>query len=49
MHTKNKTEKIERNKIKYIEERITALEKAIERLNKNVSSWKLGEKWITHE
>ena len=43
LHTKNKAEQYERQKIKFLEDRITTLEKSIERLNKIVSIWKLGQ------
>ena len=43
LHTKNKAEQHERQKIKFLEDRITTLEKSIERLNKIVSIWKLGQ------
>ena len=43
LHTKNKAEQHERQKIKFLEDRIKVLEKSIERLNKIVSIWKLGQ------
>ena len=36
-------EQLMKQKIKYLEDRITTLEKSIERLNKIVSIWKLGQ------
>ena len=36
-------EQLMKVKIKYLEDRITTLEKSIERLNKIVSIWKLGQ------
>ena len=48
-HTKNKAEQHERQKIKFLEDRITTLEKSIERLNKIVSIWKLGQEENNHE
>ena len=38
-----------KQKIKYLEDRITTLEKSIERLNKIVSIWKLGQEENNHE
>ena len=49
LHTKNKAEKYERQKIKFLEDRITTLEKSIERLNKIVSIWKLGQEENRYE
>jgi len=49
VHTKNKAEQFERQKIKFLEDRITTLEKSIERLNKIVSIWKLGQEENNHE
>ncbi len=49
LHTKNKAEQYERQKIKFLEDRITTLEKSIERLNKIVSIWKLGQEENNHE
>jgi len=49
LHTKNKAEQFERQKIKFLEDRITTLEKSIERLNKIVSIWKLGQEENNHE
>ena len=49
LHTKNKAERYERQKIKFLEDRITTLEKSIERLNKIVSIWKLGQEENNHE
>ena len=49
LHTKNKAEQHERQKIKFLEDRITTLEKSIERLNKIVSIWKLGQEENNHE
>ena len=49
LHTKNKAEQYERQKIKFLEDRITTLEKSIERLNKSVSIWKLGQEENNHE
>ena len=46
---KNKAEQHERQKIKFLEDRITTLEKSIERLNKIVSIWKLGQEENNHE
>ena len=43
LHDQNKAERYERQKIKFLEDRITTLEKSIERLNKIVSIWKLGQ------
>jgi cob(I)alamin adenosyltransferase len=40
LHDQNKAERYERQKIKFLEDRITTLEKSIERLNKIVSIWK---------
>jgi uncharacterized coiled-coil protein SlyX len=36
LHTKNKAEQYERQKIKFLEDRIATLEKAVERLNKMI-------------
>ena len=49
LHTKNKAEQYERQKIKFLEDRITTLEKSVERLNKIVSIWKLGQEENNHE
>ena len=49
LHTKNKAEQHERQKIKFLEDTITTLEKSIERLNKIVSIWKLGQEENNHE
>ena len=49
LHDQNKAEKYERQKIKFLEDRITTLEKSIERLNKIVSIWKLGQEENNHE
>ena len=49
LHTKNKAEQHERQKIKFLEDRIKVLEKSIERLNKIVSIWKLGQEENNHE
>ena len=49
LHTKTKAEQYERQKIKFLEDRITTLEKSIERLNKIVSIWKLGQEENNHE
>ena len=49
LHSKNKAEQHERQKIKFLEDRITTLEKSIERLNKIVSIWKLGQEENNHE
>ena len=49
LHTKHKAEQHERQKIKFLEDRITTLEKSIERLNKIVSIWKLGQEENNHE
>ena len=49
LHSKNKAEQYERQKIKFLEDRITTLEKSIERLNKIVSIWKLGQEENNHE
>ena len=49
LHTKNKAEQHERQKIKFLEDRIKTLEKSIERLNKIVSIWKLGQEENNHE
>ena len=49
LHTKNKAEQYERQKIKFLEDRIATLEKSIERLNKIVSIWKLGQEENNHE
>ena len=49
LHTKNKAEQYERQKIKFLEDRIKVLEKSIERLNKIVSIWKLGQEENNHE
>ena len=46
---RNKAEQFERQKIKFLEDRITTLEKSIERLNKIVSIWKLGQEENNHE
>ena len=46
---KNKVERYERQKLTYLEDRITTLEKSIERLNKIVSIWKLGQEENNHE
>ena len=49
LHDQNKAEQHERQKIKFLEDRITTLEKSIERLNKIVSIWKLGQEENNHE
>ena len=49
LHSKNKAEQYERQKIKFLEDRIATLEKSIERLNKIVSIWKLGQEENNHE
>ena len=49
LHDQNKAERHERQKIKFLEDRITTLEKSIERLNKIVSIWKLGQEENNHE
>jgi TolA-binding protein len=49
LHDQNKAEQYERQKIKFLEDRITTLEKSIERLNKIVSIWKLGQEENNHE
>jgi TolA-binding protein len=49
IRTQNKAEQHERQKIKFLEDRITTLEKSIERLNKIVSIWKLGQEENNHE
>ena len=49
LHDQNKAERYERQKIKFLEDRITTLEKSIERLNKIVSIWKLGQEENNHE
>ena len=49
IRTQNKAEQFERQKIKFLEDRITTLEKSIERLNKIVSIWKLGQEENNHE
>ena len=49
VRTQNKAEQFERQKIKFLEDRITTLEKSIERLNKIVSIWKLGQEENNHE
>ena len=36
LHDKNKIERYERQKIKFLEDRIATLEKAVERLNKMI-------------
>ena len=36
LHTKNKAEQFERQKIKFLEDRIATLEKAVEQLNKMI-------------
>ena len=46
---KNRAEMHERKKIQFLEDRITTLEKSIERLNKIVSIWKLGQEENNHE
>ena len=46
---KNRAEMHERKKIEFLEDRITTLEKSIERLNKIVSIWKLGQEENNHE
>ena len=46
---KNREEMHERKKIEFLEDRITTLEKSIERLNKIVSIWKLGQEENNHE
>ena len=38
LHTKNKAEQYERQKIKFLEDRIATLEKAVERLHKIVGT-----------
>ena len=48
LHDQNKAERYERQKIKFLEDRITTLEKSIERLNKIVSIWKLGQEENNH-
>jgi cob(I)alamin adenosyltransferase len=49
LHSQNKAERYERQKIKFLEDRIATLEKSIERLNKIVSIWKLGQEENNHE
>ena len=49
LHDQNKAERHERQKIKFLEDRIATLEKSIERLNKIVSIWKLGQEENNHE
>ena len=49
LHDQNKAERYERQKIKFLEDRIKVLEKSIERLNKIVSIWKLGQEENNHE
>ena len=49
LHDQNKAERHERQKIKFLEYRIKDLEKSIERLNKIVSIWKLGQEENNHE
>ena len=49
LHDQNKAEQYERQKIKFLEDRIKVLEKSIERLNKIVSIWKLGQEENNHE
>jgi TolA-binding protein len=49
LHDQNKAERHERQKIKFLEDRIKVLEKSIERLNKIVSIWKLGQEENNHE
>ena len=49
LHDQNKAERYERQKIKFLEDRITTLEKSIERLNKIFSIWKLGQEEYNHE
>ena len=46
---KNRAEMHERKKIEFLEDRIKVLEKSIERLNKIVSIWKLGQEENNHE
>ena len=46
---KNRAEMHERKKIQFLEDRIATLEKSIERLNKIVSIWKLGQEENNHE
>mgnify|MGYP003676879758 FL=1 len=38
LHTKNKAEQFERQKIKFLEDRISVLEKSVERLHKIVGT-----------
>lgn len=38
LHTKNKAEQYERQKIKFLEDRISVLEKSVERLHKIVGT-----------
>ena len=38
LHTKNKAEQFERQKIKFLEDRIATLEKSVERLHKIVGT-----------
>ena len=40
---KNRDEMHQRKKVQFLEDRIKTLEKSIERLNKIVSIWKLGQ------
>ena len=50
LHTKNKAEQHETaERLNFLEDRITTLEKSIERLNKIVSIWKLGQEENNHE
>ncbi len=50
LHDQNKAERYERQKkIKFLEDRIKVQEKSIERLNKIVSIWKLGQEENNHE
>ena len=49
LHTKNKAEQYERQKIKFLDDRIATLEKSIERLNNIVSIWKPDQEENNHE
>ena len=41
LHTKNKAEQFERQKIKFLEDRITTLEKSIERIHKVMAHYQM--------
>ena len=43
LHSQNKAERYERQKIKFLEDRITTLEKSIERIHKVMAHYQMTE------